>query len=133
MTHNQSSAFEHLQKIMRTEKLDFVQLPYSIDFRDAEETLLPVAKETGTAVIVMGPFGGGSLFSKARTKEIPEFAKPFAISWAQIFLKFILANDAVTCVIPATSKVHHMHDNVLAGLGRLPNEEEIKRLAALFE
>ena len=128
VTHYQRSAFDELERIMKQERVDFVQLPYSIAMRAAEERLLPVAAETGTAVLVNRPFEGGSLFSRVRNRPLPEAARPFAESWGQAFLKYVLAHPAVTCVIPATSNPRHMRDNVGAGLGRLPSQEERARL-----
>jgi aryl-alcohol dehydrogenase-like predicted oxidoreductase len=113
--------------------VDFVQLPYSVAVRGAEARLLPAARETGTAVLVMRPFEGGNLFASTRGKPLPEFVQPWASSWAQAFLKFILAHDAVTCVIPATSKPQHTRDNIQAGYGRLPSAEERSRLVELLE
>jgi diketogulonate reductase-like aldo/keto reductase len=133
VTHYQRSAFDDLERIMKAEKVDFVQLPYSVDHRDAEQRLLPTAKDTGTAVITLSPFGGGGLFGKVRGKELPDHVKGYANSWAQAFLKFLLADERVTCVIPATSKPRHMADNVQAGVGRLPTPDEREQLARLFE
>ena len=132
ITHFAPSRFADMEQILRTERLDFVQLPYSIGVRVAEEKLLLAARETGTAVLVMRPFEGGNLFASTRDKPLPDFVKDWASSWGQAFLKFILAHDAVTCVIPATSKPQHMRDNIEAGYGRLPSEEERKRLIELL-
>lgn len=128
ITHYQLSRFDELEKIVRSEQVDFIQLPYSIAVREAEKRLLPAARDTGTAVLVMRPFEGGNLFGKTKDQPLPDFVKPWAESWAQAFLKFILANEAVTCVIPATSKPKHMQDNISAGVGRLPDEQERGRM-----
>lgn len=128
ITHYGPPRFGDMERIMREEKVDFVQLPYSIAMREAEKRLLPAAQDTGTAVLVMRPFEGGNLFSSTRGKPLPAFVGEFASSWAQAFLKFILAHPAVTCVIPATSKPQHMRDNIQAGYGRPPDEKERKRL-----
>ncbi|HKG94405.1 MAG TPA: aldo/keto reductase [Gemmatimonadaceae bacterium] len=132
VTHYQTHAFDELERVIRREKVDFIQLPYSIALRDAERRLLPAAAESGTAVLVNRPFEGGDLFGQVRGKPVPDFVRPFAESWAQAFLKFILAHPAVTCVIPATSKPRNMRDNVAAGAGRLPDEGERERLVRLF-
>ena len=132
ITHYAPGRFDDMERILRAEKLDFVQLPYSIAVRAAEQRLLPAARDTGTAVLVMRPFEGGNLFTSTRGKPLPDFVSPWASSWAQAFLKFILAHEAITCVIPATSKPQHMRDNIQAGYGRLPNEEERKRLVELL-
>jgi len=130
VTHYQLSAFDELETIVRNEHIDFVQIPYSIAVRDAEKRLLPAAREAGVAVLVMRPFEGGTLFNDARKKPLPDFAKDFAATWGQAFLKFILAHPAVTCVIPATNKPQHMQDNLAAGAGRLPTEDERQKLIA---
>src|SRR5690606_1895787 len=101
ITHYQADMLDELERLVRTERLDFVQLPYSVDFRDAERRLLPAAREAGTAVLVMRPFGGGTLFQRVRGRDLPEGVRAWASSWAQAFLKFILAHDAVTVVLPA--------------------------------
>jgi aryl-alcohol dehydrogenase-like predicted oxidoreductase len=119
-----------LERIVREEQVDFVQLPYSIAVREAEKQLLPAAAETGTAVIVMRPFEAGSLFSEVRSRPLPAFARELGCeSWAQYFLKWILGHPAVTCVIPATSKPKHLEDNVAAGRGALPDEALRRRMA----
>ena len=105
--------------MLRSEKVDFVQLPYSAGFRAAESRLLPAAADTGTAVIVNEPFQTGALLSSTRGKRLPEWAAPFASSWAQLFLKFIVSHPAVTCVIPATANPEHMKDDVAAGVGQM--------------
>lgn len=129
VTHYQQGAFGELEEIIKKAQLDFVQLPYSIAVRKAEERLLPAAAEHGTAVIVMRPFEGGSLFSEVRGKPLPAWAAELdCTSWAQVFLKFILGHPAVTCPIPATSKPAHIADNVRAGQGRMPDQATRKRM-----
>jgi diketogulonate reductase-like aldo/keto reductase len=128
ITHYTESSFGELEKIVRTEHVDFVQLPYSVGFRAAESRLLPAAADTGTAVIVNEPFQGGDLFASARGKALPEWAAPFASSWAQLFLKFILSHPAVTCVIPATANPDHMRDDLAAGVGPMLGADERTRL-----
>jgi len=122
ITHYESGAFGEVEKIMRSEKVDFVQINYSLMEREAEEKILPLAQECGIAVIVNRPFGGGDLFDRVRSKSLPDWAAEFDCrSWAQFFLKWIIANPAVTCAIPATDKASHLQDNVQAGIGRLPD------------
>lgn len=131
VTHYQLSAFDELEAIMATEAMDFVQLPYSIGVREAEKRLLPCAEKTGTAVLVMRPFEGGSLFSAVKGRALPELAKDLGIeSWGQYFLKFILGHPAVTCPIPATSKLGHMRDNAGAGSGPMPDAKMRARMLA---
>jgi diketogulonate reductase-like aldo/keto reductase len=128
ITHYTPSAYADLERVMRSEKPDFVQLAYSIGVRDAADRLLPLAADLGIAVLVNRPFEGGDLFSRARAKPLPAFVQPFAGSWAQAFLKFILAHPAVTCAIPGTGNPEHMRDNVQAGSGRLPTPDECREL-----
>jgi diketogulonate reductase-like aldo/keto reductase len=128
VTHYSRSAFDELEQILRKEQVDFVQLPYSIGFRDAEKRLLPAAQETGTAVLVMEPFEKGELFSRTRGKPLPDFAREFDCeSWAQYFLKFILGHPAVTCPLPATANPRHVEDNLRAGFGRFPEEPALRK------
>ncbi|MDP2640890.1 MAG: aldo/keto reductase, partial [Betaproteobacteria bacterium] len=95
---------------------------YSLAERSVEERLLPLAADTGTAVLVNLPFGRGRLFSAVRGRTVPEWAKEFdATSWGQFFLKYLLSHPAVTCVIPGTDKPEYMLDNLGAGRGRLPD------------
>jgi diketogulonate reductase-like aldo/keto reductase len=129
ITHYESGAFGEVEKIMRSEKLDFVQINYSIMEREAEERVLPLAQERGIAVIVNRPFGGGDLFDHVRSKSLPEWSAEFDCrSWAQFFLKWIVANPAVTCAIPATDKACHLEDNMQGGIGRLPKEKMRQRM-----
>jgi aryl-alcohol dehydrogenase-like predicted oxidoreductase len=128
VTHYAPGKFDELEQIVRDEKVDFIQLPYSVGVREVEKRLLPASKDNGVAVLVMRPLEGGNLFAKTRGRELPDAVKPWASSWAQAFLKFILAHDAVTAVLPATSKPHHMRDNVQAGHGRLPDAAERQAL-----
>jgi diketogulonate reductase-like aldo/keto reductase len=133
ITHYTESAYDNLEEIMKKEKPDFVQFNYSIDSREAERRLFPAAKDLGIAVLINRPYGGGSLFSRVKGKEIPEWAKEFDInSWGQFFLKFILSNEAVTCVIPGTSKPKHLVDNMMAGYGALPDKKTAGRMAEYF-
>lgn len=129
ITHYEAGAFAEMEKIMRSEKLDFVQINYSIMEREAEERILPLAQERGIAMIVNRPFGGGDLFNRVRSKSLPEWSAEFDCrSWAQFFLKWIIANPAVTCAIPATDKARHLEDNMQAGIGRLPDPSMRQRM-----
>src|SRR2546423_10399125 len=120
VTHYEAGAFAEVAKILARQKLDFVQINYSLMEREAEERVLPLAQERGIAVIVNRPFGGGDLFSRTRSKPLPDWAVEFDCrSWAQFFLKWIVANSAVTCAIPATDKPRHLEDNMQGGVGRL--------------
>jgi diketogulonate reductase-like aldo/keto reductase len=132
ITHYESGAFDEVEKIMRSEKLDFVQINYSIMEREAEERVLPLAQERGIAVIVNRPFGGGDLFNRVRSKSLPEWSTEFDCrSWAQFFLKWIVSNPAVTCAIPATDKPRHLEDNMQAGIERLPDQKVRQRMVEI--
>jgi aryl-alcohol dehydrogenase-like predicted oxidoreductase len=129
ITHYNSSAYAEVEKILRREKLDFLQINYSILEREAEERILPLAQERGVAVIINRPFGGGDLFSRVRSKPLPDWAAEFDCkSWAQFLLKWILAHPAVTCAIPATGNARHLEDDMQAGIGRLPDEKLRRRM-----
>ena len=129
ITHYQSSAFGDLADILRREDVDFVQLPMSVELPDAEERLLPLTAERGVAVIVNRPFEGGALMHRVRRKPLPEWAAEFDCrSWSEMFLRWIVSHHAVTCVIPATSSVEHLEENMRAGEGRMLDARERARL-----
>ncbi len=130
VTHYTPSAFDELEAVMRTEKLDFVQLNYAIDDRAAEKKLLPLAQDKGIAVLVNRPFGGGGALGRLKGKELPGFAGELGCtSWAQLLLKFIISHPAITCAIPGTRKAAHMLDNVQAGMGALPDAAMREKIA----
>lgn len=130
ITHYAFSAYGEVAKLLRSEKLDFVQINYSLLEREAEKEILPLAQERGVAVIVNRPFGGGDLFARVRQKPLPEWAAEFDChSWAQFLLKWIIAHPAVTCAIPATNKTSHLEDNMQAGVGPLPDEKLRQRMS----
>ena len=132
VTHYTASAFDELEKVLRAEPLDFVQVNYSLGERDAERRILPLARDRGIAVLVNRPFSAGSLFSSVRGRPLPAWTAEIGCeSWAQVFLKWILAHPAVTCVIPATRRPEHLVDNMKAGLGVLPDPPTRERMAAL--
>ncbi len=131
VTHYTQSAHDELERVMRAEKWDFVQLNYALDDRAVEQRLLPLAAERGIAVIVNQPFGGGGLLRKLSSRKLPDWAGEIGVtSWAQLLLKFVLANPAVTCVIPGTGRPEHMKDNLQAGFGNYPDSALLKRMAA---
>ena len=133
ITHYHAGAYRELEKLLKTREYDFVQFNYSLAEREAEQSLLAVAAETGTAVIINRPFAQGELFAKVKGRELPAWAADFdCTSWAQFFLKYIIAHPAVTCVIPGTGKVRHMTDNIKAGTGRLPDEKQRTRMVELL-
>jgi diketogulonate reductase-like aldo/keto reductase len=122
-----------LIKIMQTEEIDFVQFSYNIEDRDAEFDLFPLARRRGIATMINRPFKRGSLFKITKDQSLPEVAKDLEIySWAQFFLKFILSNPAVTNIIPATSKKHHMIDNMKANKGVIPTPIQRQEMLNAF-
>ena len=122
---------------MRKHKLDFVQLNYSIDDREAAQSLLPLAQERGIAVLVNLPFGGrrgSNLFARVSARPLPAWASEFdATSWAQFFLKYVVSHPAVTCAIPGTTKISHLEDNQLGARGRVPDASMRKRMEAFWD
>lgn len=134
ITHYTQSAYGELEAIMRAERLDFVQLNYSIAEREAEKRLLPLAAERGIAVLVNKPFGGGHLLRQLSARPLPSWAAEIECSsWAQLLLKFVVAHSSVTCAIPGTSKPRHMRENCLAGMGVLPDAKLRERIAAAWK
>ena len=125
---------DELETIMKTEPLDFVQLTYSAANRLTDERLLPLAHDRGIATIINRPYQGGSLFRKVRGKPLPDWAGEIdCASWGQFFLKFIAGHPAVTCIIPATSKVRHILDNMAGGTGRVPDAAQRRRMIDYLE
>ena len=125
---------KELEVALESTPFDFVQLSYNIGNRDVERRLLPLAQERGMAVLVNRPFQRGDLFSKVRSKTLPDWAAEIdCSSWAQFFLKYAVSHPAVTCAIPATAKLHHMVDNMGAGVGRLPDARQRERMVRVIE
>lgn len=123
-----------LETIMQQQTLDFVQFSYNILDRGVERRLLPLALERGIATLINRPYQRGSLFRRVRNESLPDWASDIdCASWGQFFLKFIAAHPAVTCIIPATSKLKHMLDNMAAGYGRLPDEAMRRRMIKYVE
>lgn len=123
------------ERIMKTEPIDFIQLTYNLTHREAEDRLLPIAADRGIAVIANRPFDGGDLIKrlKARHPQAPDWlAELDCRTWADVLLRFVVSHPAVTCAIPATSKVVHLHENMAAGRGRLLNAADRARLLRLF-
>ena len=136
VTHSQDQprANERLMEILRAEKLDFIQVNYSMAERSVEERLLGVAADTGTAVLVNLPFARGRLFRAVRGKPVPDWAKEFdAPTWGQFFLKYLLASREVNCVIPGTDKPEYMADNLNAARGRLPDAAMRRKMVGFIE
>ncbi|HUP31349.1 MAG TPA: aldo/keto reductase [Usitatibacter sp.] len=130
MTTSHGRRHDDLEKILRRDKLDFVQLTYNVNDRRVEEVLLPLAAERGVAVIVNRPFDGGDLFGAKTAKPLPGWARELQCgSWAEALLKWVVAHPAVTCAIPATSKPAHLAENMRALAGPLPDAALRRRMA----
>lgn len=134
ITTSHGRRHEELVRIMKRERLDFVQVSYSLADRDVERDILPVAAERGVAVIANRPFDGGALFGARTAKPLPGWAREIGCqSWAEAFLKWIAAHPAVTCSIPATSQPAHLRQNVRALAGALPDEAMRRRILEDYE
>ena len=129
VTHYHEGAYAELERLVKSEQLDFAQFNYNVATTAAEQRLLPLCAEYKTAVIVNRPFEEGDLFRRVKGRELPKWAEEFdCASWAQFFLKFILAHPAVTCAIPATRNPDYLVDNLGAALGRLPDAAMRRRM-----
>jgi len=134
VTTSHGRRHDELEKIMRTQELDFVQFTYNMLDREAEKTLLPLAKDRGIAVIINRPFQRGGLFNRFEKYPLPGWANEIdCANWAQFFLKFIISHPAVTCAIPATSQIEHLRENMAAGYGRLPDAPTRKKMIAYIK
>jgi len=134
ITHYTSSAYGAVERELKANPWDFLQINYSLGERDAEKRILPLAREKKLAVIVNRPFQEGVLFQKTKNRPLPPWAKEYDInSWAQYFLKWIVSHPAVTCTIPGTGRPEHMRDNLAAGHGVVPDERGRKRLQEYFD
>jgi aryl-alcohol dehydrogenase-like predicted oxidoreductase len=134
VTHYSHGELAQIERMMRSEALDFIQIPYNLADRAVEARVLPAAADTGTAVLVMRPFEEGALFRRVKGKPLPALAADIdCTSWAQFFLKFIIGHPAVTCPIPATADPAHLADNVKAGFGRLPDAAQRRAMIAAIE
>ncbi len=128
LTHYQAGALDSLETAMKKHRPDFIQINYSLGEREADQRLLPLAADMGIAVLINRPFQSGALFRAISGTSVPDWASDFAASWGQFFLKFIVSHSAVSCAIPATSKAHHMQDNLEAGFGTLPDAATRERM-----
>jgi diketogulonate reductase-like aldo/keto reductase len=134
ITHYHEGAYHQLERLIKTREYDFVQLNYSIGEREAERSVLLVAQQAGVAVIANRPLAKAGLFSRVRGKPLPQWASELdCTSWTQFFLKYVVSNPAVTCAIPATSNAEHLKDNMLAGVGRMPDAETRRKMAEYFD
>ena len=134
ITHYTSSAYAEVERWLKTKQYDFLQINYSLAEREAEERILGNAKDVGVAVIANRPFAEGAMFRRVKGKPLPPWAAELGIaSWAQYFLKWIVSHPAVTCAIPGTGNPKHMADNLGAGMGKLPDAEQRRKMAEYFD
>lgn len=133
ITYSEDRGFGEVERNMRVQKPDFVQINYSLVDRGAAKRILPLAQELRMAVMINRPFGGGGVLQALASKPLPPWTAEFDChSWAQFLLKWIVAHPAVTCAIPATNSPQHLEDNMAAGVGRLPDAKTRERMASLF-
>jgi len=133
VTHYTASAYGEVERTLKAAPYDFLQINYSLAEREAEQRLLPLAREKGTRVLINRPFAEGALFRRTKGKPLPPWAAELGIaSWAQYFLKWIVSHPAVTCAIPGTSRPDHMKDNLAGGAGRMPDAAARRRMAEYF-
>ncbi len=131
VTHYKADGHAAVLRVMETQPIEFVQINYSVAEREAERELFPLARERGIRILANRPFGGGKLLADLKSKPLPAFAAELdCTSWAQLLLKFVITHPAVTCAIPATSKVAHLRDNLSAARGRMPDERQRAEIAA---
>ncbi len=133
LTHYRADALDALEREMKAFEPDFIQINYSLGEREAERRILPLAADSGIAVIINRPYQAGALFRAVGQRPLPDWAQSFASSWGQFFLKFIVSHPAVTCAIPATSKLRHMQDNLEAGYGAMPDAAMRQRMAEFID
>lgn len=123
-----------MEQVIRRDRPDFVEVDCSIGDRDSEKRLIPAAADVGAAVLIALPFGRSSLFAKVKGKPLPPLAAEIgAATWGQVFLKYLLGNPAISCVIPGTDKASHMADNLAAGRGPMPDARQRAELARYFD
>jgi aryl-alcohol dehydrogenase-like predicted oxidoreductase len=133
ITSTRHEQYPAIEAVLAREKPDFVQIDYSLDDREAEKRILPLAAEVRAGVLTALPFGRARLFRAVQGKELPEWARGFAKSWAEFFLKYLLSDPRVTAVIPGTADAAHMADNLGAMRGSLPDPDQRRRMVAFAD
>ena len=134
ITTSFDNQYRDFEQVMRRETLDFVQVDYALDNRDAGDRLIPLAGDRGMAVMINLPFGRGRLFSAVQGKKLPEWAAEFdCASWAQFFLKYIVSHPAITCAVPGMARPEYAIDNLGAARGRLPDAAMRKRMEQFID
>jgi len=133
-TSTSTNSYPILEKAMRDYPIDFIGIDYAVDNRASADSVLPLAQELGIAVLIYVPFGRSRLFSRVGDMDVPEWAQDIGIdTWGKFFIKYSASHDAVTCVTPATSKAHHMLDNIGAAYGELPDAAMRKKMEDLID
>ena len=133
ITHYVPSYFNAMEAILKKEKMDFIQIPYSISLRDAENRILPYAKDNGIAVLINRPFEGGELFSDFLKKPVDAGLIEMGInSWAELFIRFLVANTDLTCVLFASSKPHHVEENMNAAKKPVLSKKDLEKVYKIF-
>ncbi|HSJ25535.1 MAG TPA: aldo/keto reductase [Longimicrobiales bacterium] len=131
VTTTNKPQYEELERIMRSQPLDFIGIDYAIDNRSIEGRILPLAADRGIATMIYMPFGRTRLWNRVAGRDVPAWAHEFdAHTWGQFFLKFVAADPRVTVITPATSRAANMADNLGAAMGRLPDEAMRRRMIA---
>jgi aryl-alcohol dehydrogenase-like predicted oxidoreductase len=134
VTCTSKGQYPELERLLRTQQMDFVQVDYAIDNRDVEKTILPLAQERGVAVLTALPFGRGRVLTALGRKAMPEWAQEFGITtWPQFALKYIVSHPAVVAAIPGTAKMEYLTDNIGAARGALPDADARRKMVALLE
>lgn len=134
ITTSRSSQYEELEKAMRAEDMDFVQINYSLEQRESADRLLPLAADRGMAVIINRAFGGGRIFEAVGDQPLPDWAQELGISsWAQFLLKYALSHPAATVAIPGMTKSRHVDDNFGAGHGPMPDAAQRAKMEAFYD
>jgi diketogulonate reductase-like aldo/keto reductase len=133
VTDYRESAHDEMQDVMQRYRPEFIQINYSLGEHGADDRLLPMARDLGVAVLVNRPYMSGQLFRAIGNREVPDWARSFADSWGQFFLKFIVSHPGVTAVIPATNKLRHMTDNLAAGFGEMPDATTRARMISFID
>ena len=134
ITTSRSAQYAELEVIIAEHELDFLQLNYSLEQREAADRLLPLAADRGMAVIINRAFGGGRIFEAVGDRPVPDWAREFDCnSWAQFLLKYALSHPAATLAIPGMTKVHHVDDNMQAGRGRMPDAAQRKAMEQFYD
>lgn len=133
VTDYRESAHDETEDVMKRYKPEFIQINYSLGEHGADDRVLPLAQDLGIAVLVNRPYMSGRLFRAVGDRDLPDWARSFADTWGQFFLKFIVSHPAVTVAIPATSRLRHMSDNLAAGFGEMPDAATRERMISFID